>query len=136
MCENSTMIHIISLNAQGLRNKLKRGRLQQWLIQQKADIALIQETHFSADLSNYIKDEFKEWEIIHSYGSNTSKGCSVFISNTLLYTLIKTLSDTEGRYLLVNIELYNNIYSILNIYAPNDKKVTKCVFQQFTHNFI
>lgn len=69
-------IHILSLNAQGLRDKTKRGRMLQWLMQQNANILFVQETHFTDELSNLIRKEFSEWEIYHSYGTSNSKGCS------------------------------------------------------------
>ena len=46
----SEIVHLISLNAQGLRDKCKRFRLVQWLSHQNADIVLLQETHFSIDM--------------------------------------------------------------------------------------
>lgn len=43
-------VHIISINVQGLRDKLKRARVKQYILHQRAHIAFLQETHFTEDL--------------------------------------------------------------------------------------
>ena len=50
------IVHLISLNAQGLRNISKRARLKEWIFQQKADIIFLQETHFSLDIELLLKN--------------------------------------------------------------------------------
>ena len=46
---DSYIVHFASLNAQGLRDVSKRERLKQWLAQQRVEIILLQETHFTMD---------------------------------------------------------------------------------------
>ena len=122
------LLHLISLNVQGLRDKCKRLRLIQWLLHQKADIILLQETHFSSDLDKYLINEFNDWNLYHSFGTSVCKGVSILINKRLEFNIIDTLHDTDGRYYFMNIETCNNTYSILNIYAPNDKKLRNSFF--------
>jgi exonuclease III len=121
-------VHIISINVQGLRDKLKRARVKQYILLQRAHIAFLQETHFTEDLKVLSVDEFSEWDLYHSHGDSKSKGVSIIIKKSLQYVVIDTYIDTNGRYILINIETQNNNISLLNIYAPNDKKQRNVFF--------
>jgi len=44
------LLHIVTLNSQGLRDFLKRLRCKQWIIQQKVDVVFLKETHFTEDI--------------------------------------------------------------------------------------
>ena len=112
---NSNSLHLIYINSQGLRNQNKRLRLNEWLIQQKTDIALLQETHFTADIEYNVKNDFKTFYIYHSYGSNLSKGCSILVKDTLNINIIDFHKDQIGRFALLNIEIDKYTYSVLKI---------------------
>ena len=127
----SNAFHIL-LNVQGLRDKLKRARLKEYLSQQKADIAFLQETHFSSDMQSVLKDEFQDWTIYNSYGDSKSKGCAILIKKQFQCQVINTHSSDAGRYIFMDIECENNTYSLLNIYAPNDKKCRNAFFTQIS----
>jgi exonuclease III len=47
-------LHLLTINAQELRDKTKRQRLYEWCKQQNPDIVLKQETHFTNELENII----------------------------------------------------------------------------------
>ena len=51
-------LHFVSLNTQGLREKHKRWRLQQWTLNQNIYVLLLQETHFTDDLITTVANEF------------------------------------------------------------------------------
>ena len=114
-------LHLISLNVQGLREKSKRLRLNQWIIQQQTDIAFLQETHFTNDVIKTLNIDFEDWSLYHSFGTTNCNGVSILISKKLDSSVIDVISDPNGRYLFMNIETHNNTFSLLNIYAPNDK---------------
>ena len=73
-------LHLISINAQGLRDKLKRLRLNEWLKHQKPDIVLLQETHFSQDLVPCLIDEYGGWKLYHYFGGSNCRVVSIFIN--------------------------------------------------------
>ena len=89
----------------------------------------MQETHFTSDLISKITSEFDNWKCYHSYGESNAKGCSIIISNKINFNIIDSYIDTNGRYVLLNIEALNNVFSLLNIYAPNDKKLRTQFFE-------
>ena len=117
----SCPLGFLSLNTQGLGSKLKRTRLIEYIKNQRVDILYLQETHFTIDICKTIRSEFDGWDTFHSYGTSSSRGCSIFINKRLSYTTIDSHIDTLGRYILLNILLDDTTYSLLNIYAYNDK---------------
>lgn len=122
------IIHFVSLNCQGLGDKQKRQRLIQYLKEQKAHVVFLQETHFTEVNRHILVSEFAEWELFHSFGHSNSKGCTILISKTLNHKVIDTLDDHNGRYVLINIEIQNDIYSLLDIYSPNEKTLRSAFF--------
>ena len=55
--------------------------------------------------------------------SNHSKGVAIILTNNFPeYSLIDKQTDEEGRIVLLNIKLLfnNEIYTLMNVYAPND----------------
>ena len=46
----SKLLHICTVNSKGLQSSEKRNRLIEWSKQQKCDILLLQETHFTDKL--------------------------------------------------------------------------------------
>ena len=116
--KQNDIVHFISLNVQGLRNKDKRVRF-----------VFIQETHFTIELEYLIKQEFNEFYIHHSYGTSNSRGVSILISKKLNANVIDTKIDDNGRYILINIELEKSSFSLLNLYAPNDQRLRNIFFK-------
>jgi len=117
-------IHFVSLNVQGLRDRYKRLRVLQWLKNQKAYIVFLQETHFTEDIIDIISQDFENWRFFNSYGKNLCRGCSIMIKKDIPHNIKNYFIDDNGRYVLINVELHDNPYCQINIYAPNDKKTT------------
>lgn len=125
-------LHVCSLNCQGLGQKNKRERLVQWCKSQKCDILYAQETHFvknNAALSN--NTDFGN--SYHSFGRSNSRGVSIFIKKELQYSLIDTFEDSNGRILLINIEINDNILTLVNVYAPNCEKDRNIFFKKINN---
>ena len=45
------------------------------------------------------------------------------------FKLIDEYKDNEGRLLLINVEINNVIYTIINVYAPNSMKKRNTFFK-------
>jgi exodeoxyribonuclease-3 len=89
--------------------------------QQKCQILFIQETHFVKENINKINQNC-DANCYHSFGNSNSRCVSILISNQVEYSIIDTHQDSEGRILILNIELDNKKYTLVNIYAPNHVK--------------
>ena len=114
-------LHILTINVQGLCEKQKRDRFYSWIKQQKGNIILAQETHYTNSITSSVKSEW-QGDIFHSFGTTQSCGVTTYISRNINYEIIDTHNDKDGRILLINIKINDNIYTIVNIYAPNDRK--------------
>ena len=55
---------------------------------------------------------------------------AIWIKKNVEFKLIDEYKDNEGRLLLINVEINNAIYTIINIYAPNNMKKRNTVFKQ------
>ncbi|VDI15401.1 blast:LINE-1 retrotransposable element ORF2 protein [Mytilus galloprovincialis] len=119
-------LHICSLNCQGLRKYEKRIRLKEWIKQQKCNIIFLQETHFS---NNSIDKEFTG-DLYHSFGSTQSRGVSIYINQKIKYEIIDKYVDQDGRIVLINTEIDKNIFTFVNLYAPNTCKDRNIFFKK------
>ena len=121
--------HICSVNSKGLLQSEKRKRLIEWTTQQKSDILFIQETHFTGEIENKLKSEFVG-DLFLSNGQSNSRGVAIWLKHSLNYKIIDNYKDNEGRILLINIELDDNIFTFVNIYAPNNVKARNTFFRE------
>ena len=78
----ASKLHIITVNVQRIRDKQNVIDSMNVLKIKKADIILVQETHFTDELLPYIRTEWKG-ESIHSLGTSQSRGVSIFISKNI-----------------------------------------------------
>ena len=119
---NKYTLHLCSLNCQGLGNKNKRERLFQWVNYQKCNILFAQETHFEEKIIREINNEFTG-NVYSSFGNTQSRGVSIFIKNNVEFKFIDLHKDEEGRVLILNLEIDKDIYTLVNLYAPNFEKI-------------
>ena len=113
-CNINNVVHLISINAQGLGSLNKQARFREWIKQQKAHIIYVQETHFTESIETKINQFFDKWNIFNSFGSSASKGVSIFISKALDYDIIDHFFDKNGRYVIINFQISKSIYSLIN----------------------
>ncbi len=120
------MVKFLSLNTNGLQSDTKKRRgLFRWLKQyHKADekIILLQETHSTPN------DEIRwkhEWQsksssnMFFSHGKSNSKGVLTILPSTLNCNVYKQLSDSDGRILILCIDIDGTKICVVNVYAPS-----------------
>ena len=113
-------LSIITLNVRGLSQSHKRQILFTWLKKHKYDIICLQETYCTRDI---LSDFDKNWgaKTWHSESiSNHPRGVCIMINTELQHEIITYHCDSEGRKILLKIKIANDIFNILNIYAPNN----------------
>ena len=111
-------LKVASLNVRGLRDKAKQRELFNFLKIQDLDIVCLQETHST------VNDE-KNWnqlwgaQIHFSHGDTQSKGTAILCNPKKQgqIKLNKIMNDSEGRYLMVEIESEENKMVLVNIYG-------------------
>ena len=111
-------IKLFSLNAQGLRDYVKRKKVFKYLQDKKADILFIQETHSTKEIETFWQCQMKG-QFYFSHGSNKSKGVLIFIRSGFVFDLIDSVIDKDGRYIILHMLINEKSFVIANIYAPN-----------------
>ena len=126
------LIHLISLNAQGLREPCKRQRVLQWINYQKANVVYLQETHYTSDLELSVSTEFSSWHCYHAYGTSNSRGVTILINKNLASDIDYVVKDKYGRYLFLNLTIGSDNMTLLHIYAHNDRQLRNKQFDRLT----
>ena len=112
------VLRLISLNCRGLRNHEKRTTLFRIAKELRAQIILLQETHF---IQNDIDELRIQWgkNMYHSYGTNRARGTSILVSDDCNENVQELYVDDEGRVVVIEIVKGNLELALANVYAPN-----------------
>ena len=120
MKTESSNVHILTLNVQGIRDRKKQKRMFEWSKQQKASVLFLQETHLTPDLLSNFEQQFKG-TAVHSLGTSSSKGVAILIHSSVCHKVLNTYCDAYGRLIIVNVVIDTVTYTMVNIYAPNNQ---------------
>ena len=118
MSKTSHDFSVGSLNVRGLNNSIKRHAIFNWIKSKNIDIFMLQECYC-------VKEESSTWEeewggkCFFSYGSKHSKGTMIIFKPGLDIDVISTKLDTDGRYIIINLEIQGKSFFFINVYAPN-----------------
>ena len=120
----SNTLNLFCLNCRGLRERHKRQAVFTFLKHKGSGIFLLQETH--SDISGEPMWN-NEWEskIFFSHGQPNSRGVAVLVSRDIDLTINNCDKDDFGRYLLIDCEIKNNRYILVNLYAPTTDKIAE-----------
>ena len=129
MRSDNANIHLLTLNVQGVRDRNKQRRVYEWSKQQKASILFLQETHLTDDTFQTFDNQFKG-TVVHSFGTSNSRGIAILIHSSICHNVLNFYRDTYGRLLIVNVEIDQVTYSLVNIYAPNYQGDRNIFFKQ------
>lgn len=116
---NMDELHIISLNAKGLNTPEKRRMLLHDMRRMKADIVLLQETHFRRNTLPVLKNRYYPTVYHSTYSEAKSRGVSILISARIPWTLTDAKTDKEGPYLFLKGQIGDVQVTFANFYAPN-----------------
>ena len=115
-------LDILSVNVRGLNTTEKRNKIYDWLCDIKTDIVFLQETHFIE------KNEYRynaRWfgDSYHCFSdSSFSRGVSILFRKNLPLEVLNVHKSLDGRKILLNIKIDNDIITLVNIYAPNNEQ--------------
>ena len=114
-------LKFVSLNVKGISNFHKRKTIYTWCRKKNADFFFLQETHSKKEVETQWKNEWGA-KIIMSHGSSNSRGVAILIKKGVDYTPNSKIKDPLGRYIILKAEIKDQIYVLINIYAPNKDK--------------
>ena len=112
-------LNLVSWNVHGIRSQAKKIKVMDFVTKLKTDIFLLQETHLLKSEEKSLKDpNFNQ--IFSSCYNNRQRGVSIMVHKRLPFTLNSTVTDPEGRYVIIQATIFNKLYTIVNLYAPNN----------------
>jgi exonuclease III len=111
-------IQIMSLNVRGIQTNKKRADYFNWLKQHKSNIILLQDTHSCSFDENNYKNYWGQ-SVYFSHGLTNSRGVVTIIPKHLGGNSQIFYKDLDGRILIVELNINNTIYYIINVYAPS-----------------
>ena len=119
---SSDALTIVSLNVRGVSNFKKRRTIFTWCREKNADVIFfLQETHSNKATENQWQ---REWggRMLFSHGSPNSCGTAILINNKVNCTVLCTVPDPLGRFVISKVQVDEKVYVLVNIYAPNKNK--------------
>ena len=78
----------------------------------------MQETH-SSDKTGKQWEQLRRGSIRFSHGTTSSKGVLIAFSEGLEFNITKEVTDKNGRYIVLQVDIQGNLYVLINYYAPN-----------------
>lgn len=101
-----------------MRSKLKRTKLLH-RFNFSGDVIFLQECHSSESIERFWQCEYFRGKMFFSHGSPNSTGVITLISNSINFAVDRTLSDKNGRILILQGNIDGKKIVFANIYAPN-----------------
>uniref|UniRef100_A0A3Q1BAU0 exodeoxyribonuclease III n=1 Tax=Amphiprion ocellaris TaxID=80972 RepID=A0A3Q1BAU0_AMPOC len=97
--------NIVAWNVHGIRSQTKRVKIMDYVSKLKADILLLQETHLLQSEEKCLSDS--NYSIIFSSCYNSrQRGVSILVHKRIPFTLNSTVTDSEGRYIIIQATIY------------------------------
>lgn len=110
-------LSVVSLNARGLRDSLKRKALFLFGKQCKTDFCVFQETHTVNDDVNFCKSQWGN-EAFFSHATQRSAGLCT-LKNRFTGDILHTDCDKNGHYVCQVVDNHNCNFILINIYGYN-----------------
>lgn len=111
-------LKFFTFNANGLGEFKKRKDVFDFLRKQRGNVFLLQETHWKSNLENIIRSQWG-FECFVSGQDSGSKGVAILFMNNFEYKVHRVIKDNEGRYILIDIEMFEKRMTLGNVYAPS-----------------
>lgn len=116
-------MNVVSFNVNGIRNESKRRAIFNYLKHFDSHIVLLQETHSTKEDEVIWSNEWGS-KIHFCHGSNMSKGVALLIKRNMLINIGAIRCDLQGRFIIVEIEIGDIQFLLVNVYAPNEDDPT------------
>lgn len=111
-------VKFLSWNVGGINSPVKRSRVFSHIKKLNGGIIFLQETHIrNAEHSRLLRP----WigQVFHSSFNFKTRGAAILIDKKLQFTPSGTISDPDGRYVIVTGLLYQTPVVLACVYAPN-----------------
>ena len=116
-------IKIISANCQGLHDYKKRKDVFQYYRQLDCSILCLQDTHFTKDIENNIRNEWGFDAVFNSYTSQ-ARGVAIFFNNNFDFKIHKKIDDDSGNFIALDLDINDQRVCLITVYGPNEDTPT------------
>ena len=120
MIEQVNLGPVASFNCNGLKTS-PRKRLQvfKWLKKYYKGVVMLQETHSIKKIEKTWERALgKQYVSYYSHSKAGKSGVMTFIPKRLEKNVVYQWNDDEGRFLVIQLDINNKIYTLINLYAP------------------
>ena len=114
-------LRFTTYNCRGLGSQEKRRDVVNYLKKQDFDIYLLQDTHLK-QRSVPAFNSLWRGKCYHSCGSLNSRGVSILLKSSIQHNIIHEEYCTEGNFVILVCKIFSSIYTIVNLYGPNDDR--------------
>ena len=83
-------------------------------------VLFAQETHLTKEIEQKWKDELNG-QIFFSHGKSNSCGIFIAFLGSKSVTITKEVSDNNGRILVLQVKIEDEIYLLVNLYNSNNE---------------
>ena len=112
-------LRILSYNAQGLQGSEKRIDVFEYLKNKKYDIYCLQDTHLTDENRADIINQWGNSKSIFSNFKSNSRGVAILFNKDIDLKIHKKIVDDNGNFIIVNMSIYNQQLTLVNLYGPN-----------------
>ena len=112
-------LKIASMNVRGIGNKNKRRETFNRLRNKQQSIIFLQEVNCTEATIDMWRSEWG-YKALFSCFSGSSAGACILFNNNFKFDILITFSDYSGRYIICDIEFDEKLFTLANIYAPNE----------------
>ena len=110
---------------------MKRRAIFRQLHTRKVSIAFLQETYSSKAQENIWSAEWGG-KIYFNHGSKHSKGVAILFDPKLTVTVKKEIKSDDGRIIILETNIDDEISVLVNIYAPNNIHAQQMFFKKLS----
>lgn len=111
-------IQLLSWNVRGLNNPVKRQKVYTHIKGLRADIIFLQVTHVKHTVRALIKPVWAA-QVFQSNFSTKTRRVAIIVKKHVPFIHKQTISDKNGRYLIVIGEINSVSVTLVNLYGPN-----------------
>lgn len=112
-------LKIGTFNVNGWRENLKRRKMFKYLHEKEFDVICIQETHATREVEKRWRVEWGS-RVLFANGTSQSKGVCILFKRKLRVKVHFLDKDSEGRFLIADLDINDTRYTLTSLYAPNE----------------
>lgn len=117
-----SVFNFCTYNTRGLRDSGKRRKLFTYFHRNNHHFVFLQETHSTKADEKFWSNEWGGNKIFFAHGTNL-RGVVILCKPIVTLSVINADIDSNGRYIVLNVNIYNEDFVLINVYSHNNGRV-------------